>query len=94
MVGEVGIAAIHALGLETGKVERSADNKAEYDMMKEFFVKLFEKSVEKGVEIKIPVDFVTAERQTLEEITADVAEKEAAGTGQETDPNAAAVSGE
>lgn len=89
LVGEIGIAAIHALGLETGKVERSANNKAEYDMMKEFFVKLFEKSVEKGVEIKIPVDFVTAEKQTLEEIQADVAEKEAAGAGQEADPNAA-----
>jgi len=84
-VGELGIAALHALGLETGKVERVADNKAEYDMMKEFFVKLFERSIEKGVEIRIPCDFITAEKQTLEEIVAEEAEKEAAGGGPEAD---------
>jgi hypothetical protein len=39
--------------------------------MKEFFVKLFEKSIEKGCKINLPVDFICAEKRKLEDIIAD-----------------------
>jgi len=64
----MGLAAIHALGFETGKIERSALHKQEYDKLKEFFIRLYEKSIDKGCEIKIPVDFVTAEKDNLQSI--------------------------
>jgi hypothetical protein len=39
--------------------------------MKEFFIRLFEKSIEKGCKIILPVDFICAEKRSLEEIIAD-----------------------
>lgn len=65
-VGEMGLVAIHALGLNPGLVERSAENREEYEKMKEFFLRLYDKSIEKGCEIKIPIDFVTAPKASLE----------------------------
>ena len=62
----MGLVAIHALGLNPGFVERSNNNKEEYEKMKEFFLRLYEKSVTKGCEIKIPVDFITAPKASLE----------------------------
>lgn len=70
-LGELGLAAVHALGLNPGQVERSEQNREEYDKMKEFFVRLYENSIEKGCEIKIPVDFVCAEKANLETIIAN-----------------------
>jgi hypothetical protein len=52
-------------------VERSDKNKQEYDTMKEFFLKLFQKSVEKNCAIKIPVDFVCAPKGNLQDIMAE-----------------------
>lgn len=43
----MGLVAIHALGLNPGFVERSAENREEYEKMKEFFLKLYNKSIEK-----------------------------------------------
>jgi len=63
-VGEVGLAAVYALGLNPGLVERSAKNHDEYEKMKEFFVKLYEKSIEKGCEIKVPVILYAHQKTT------------------------------
>ena len=68
MVGELGIAAIHCLGIYSGKVERSDNSFKEYDKMKEFFVKLFENSVNKECELILPCDFVTAEKASVASI--------------------------
>jgi hypothetical protein len=65
LVGEIGLAAIYALGIDPGMVERSGSNRQEYATMKEFFIKLFERSVEKNCAIKIPVDFVCAPKANL-----------------------------
>ena len=40
-VGEIGLAALHALDLYPGKVERTEDNCADYERIKEFFVALY-----------------------------------------------------
>ena len=63
LVGEIGIAATFALGIEVSRVERfaSADAQiAEYSEVKPFFIRLFEKAAEKNVNLQIPCDFVTA----------------------------------
>mgnify|MGYP002630870068 CR=1 FL=1 len=65
LVGEMGIAAIHALGLYSGLVERTAQNVEEYDKVQEFFIELFKNSVTKGCEIILPIDFVTCEKDSL-----------------------------
>ena len=83
LVGEIGLAATHALGLNPGRVERTSNNKAEYDSMKEFFVKLFERSVEKNCAIKIPVDFICAPKASLEQIVAENSGKGPAGVPAE-----------
>jgi 3-phosphoglycerate kinase len=46
-VGEMGNLALFSLGLSPGKVERTANNVEEYAKLKEFMLKLFEKSIEK-----------------------------------------------
>ena len=70
LVGEMGLAAVYALGLNPGLVERSSKNIDEYEKMKEFFVKLYEKSIEKSCEIKIPFDFICAPKDNLDQIVA------------------------
>lgn len=85
-VGEMGLAAIHALGLNPGRVERSADNKGEYAKMKEFFVRLYEKSVEKGCEIKVPIDFITAPKASLESIIAHAGKADTKPKVEEEEP--------
>ena len=52
-------------------VERSEKNKQEYETMKEFFLKLFQNSVEKNCAIKIPVDFICAPKASLSDIIAE-----------------------
>lgn len=69
-VGEIALAAIYALDLSCGKVERNDCNVDEYDDLKEFMIKLFNRAVEKDCEIVLPMDFVTAEKSSLEEIVA------------------------
>jgi len=48
--------------------------------MKEFFIRLFEKSIEKNCEVKLPVDFQCSEKATLEEIV-KATQLELAGDG-------------
>ena len=69
-VGEMGLAALYALGLNPGLVERSSKCLEEYEKMKEFFLKLYNKSVEKDCEIKIPYDFICAPKDSLDNIIA------------------------
>lgn len=66
LVGEIGLAAISALGIYPGCVERSSSNVEEYETMKEFFIKLFNKSIIKGCQIKLPVDFIISPKVPLE----------------------------
>lgn len=66
----MGLASLHALGLYPGRVERTDRNIAEYERIKEFFVTLFENSVKKGCKIMFPVDFVTGQKDSLENIVA------------------------
>jgi 3-phosphoglycerate kinase len=68
LVGEIGLAAISALGIHPGCVERSTSNVEEYETMKEFFIKLFNKSIIKGCQIKLPVDFIVATKLPLEQL--------------------------
>ena len=79
LVGEIGLAAIAALGFNPGCVERSQDNIAEYEVMKEFFIKLFNKSILKGCQIKLPVDFICAPKAPTEQIVAENASKMKSG---------------
>mmetsp|Transcript_10128 Transcript_10128/g.13752 ORF Transcript_10128/g.13752 Transcript_10128/m.13752 type:complete len:233 (+) Transcript_10128:965-1663(+) len=63
LVGEVGVAAAAALDVQVSRVERfstSDAQKREYQEVKPFFVRLFEKAAELNVAVKIPADFVTA----------------------------------
>lgn len=53
--------------------------------MKEFFVKLFERSVEKNCAIKIPVDFVCAPKANLKDIIAENSGKGPANPVAEAD---------
>jgi len=65
LVGEVGLACLHALEIHPGKVERIDANTDEYETIKEFVTRLFEKSVEKGCELILPLDIITAPRQDI-----------------------------
>jgi len=71
LVGEIGLAAIASLGINPGCVERSTCNVEEYETMKEFFIKLFNKSIIKGCQIKLPVDFICSAKANLDEIIAE-----------------------
>lgn len=82
-VGEMGNLALASLGLTPGKVERTANSAEEYAKLKEFMLRLFEKSIEKECQIILPADFVCAEKLPLEELANKAAstrqlEKEAA----------------
>lgn len=64
-VGELGLAAIHALGVKTGRVERFVKPEhqtREWDEVKEFMIKLFEKAADRGIKIELPVDFACAKK--------------------------------
>jgi len=65
-VGEIGLAAICSLGVNPGLVERTHENIKEYESMKEFFIKLFQKSVESNCKIHLPVDFICAPKKELQ----------------------------
>jgi 3-phosphoglycerate kinase len=63
LVGEVGIAALFALGIKIGRVERrrSADLQfKDYAKLTPFFKRLFEKAIIKGVNLVLPFDVMTA----------------------------------
>ena len=53
--------------------------------MKEFFIKLFEKSVTKGCVINLPVDFIVSAKQPLEDLITENAGK-VKPVGDATDP--------
>lgn len=78
LVGELGLAAIHALDLYAGCVERSEKNHSDYERVKEFMLKLIENAATKKCRLILPVDFVTAKKDTLENITAENANKNSA----------------
>ena len=81
LVGEIGLAALYALDINPGLVERSTQSYKEYETMKEFFLKLFNKSVEKGVKIHLPLDIVCSEKASFDEIMNDAANKAKSGGG-------------
>lgn len=57
LVGEVALAALYALGIPTGKVERSEHNHKDYAKMTEFFNKLVTKAAHLQIPIILPTDF-------------------------------------
>lgn len=81
LVGEIGLASISALGINVSKVERietSAKQIEEYNAVKPFFMKLFEKALERKVKIVPPVDFEIAVRyDAATELARVEAQKEA-----------------
>jgi hypothetical protein len=67
-VGEFGMAAVHALGHFPGKHDRfdkEAHQTAQYDEVKAFIIRLFEKAGDYGVKLCIPVDFQCAKRPNV-----------------------------
>ncbi len=71
LVGEVALSALFALGINPGIVERSEHAREEYEAVREFWVKVFNKAVERDCDLKFPIDFVCAKLETLEEIIQD-----------------------
>lgn len=65
--GEVGLAALYALGFKVGRVERSASNEKDYESVKQFFLAIFEKAAMNKVKIFLPVDFIVSQKVELEE---------------------------
>ena len=64
LVGEVGLAAVYALGMEISRVERCEsldDQKSDYNQVKNFFIKLFERAAERNVNVIPPTDFVVSQ---------------------------------
>jgi hypothetical protein len=69
LVGELGLVALYALGLNPGYTERSqSSNIEEYKILKEFIIKLFERSILKDCQIILPQDVLCCEKKALEEI--------------------------
>ena len=63
LVGEVGLAAVYALGMEVSRIERCdsiEEQRADYKQVSSFFIKLFEKATEKNVQIIPPTDFIVS----------------------------------
>lgn len=58
LLGEVGLAALYALGIKVGRVERTEHSGQEYEMLKEFFFKLFNNAIDKGVKLFFPLDLI------------------------------------
>jgi hypothetical protein len=54
-------------------VERTTDNLKEYESLNEFMLKVLNKAVEKGCQIKIPVDFIISKKEELEDILKEAA---------------------
>lgn len=67
LYGELGLAAIHALGIKVGKVDRQGDNTKDYEQVKEFFLNLFDKIIEKRVKIYFPFDFLVSQKYEIED---------------------------
>jgi hypothetical protein len=67
-VGEFGMAAVHALGHFPGKHDRfdkESHQTSQFDEVKAFIVRLFEKAGDYGVKLCIPVDFQCAKRPNV-----------------------------
>ena len=63
LLGEAGLAAIHALDMDVTRIERFASYEEqikEYEELKPFYQRLFEIAAEKNVLLQLPTDFVTA----------------------------------
>lgn len=63
LCGEVGIAALSALGIKVGRVERRKTAELQlkdYAKLTPFFTRLFEKAAQKGVILILPQDVQTA----------------------------------
>lgn len=60
LYGELGLAALYSLNINVGKVERSNNNKEDYDRIKDFIIKFLEKAAEKRVKVFLPVDFIVS----------------------------------
>lgn len=82
IVGELGLLGLHTIGIYPGQIERSENSIKEYDSLKEFMKKVFEKGVELGCNIQIPVDAYVAESRGLEDIMNEKADGQE-GTAQE-----------
>lgn len=95
LVGEIGVAATAALNIEVSRIERFASAEAqrsEFASVKPFFLRLFEKATEKGVNVQIPSDYVTTPAldlsrgatsghpQTSESQRMDITEEKSAGS--------------
>ena len=61
LVGEIGLAACYALDIEVSRIERFPNidaQRAEFEEVKPFFIRLFQKAAEKGVNLQIPSDYL------------------------------------
>ena len=57
LTGELALLILHILGFPVGKVERTGNNTADYDNLKEFVLQFLQNSVDKGVRLELPTDF-------------------------------------
>jgi len=63
LTGEVGLAAVYALDIQVCRVERFSSYEEqckEYDEVKPFFCRFFDKAIEQNVQLCLPSDFVTS----------------------------------
>lgn len=72
LVGEVGLAALYALGIQVGKVQRTEDNGKDYERIKQFFITFFQKAADKSVKIRLPCDFLCSPKVEFEESPREV----------------------
>ena len=64
----MGLVAIHSLGIETGRLDRYATSglqKHDFDEVKPFMVRLFEKASDHGVRLLLPCDFHCATKPAI-----------------------------
>jgi 3-phosphoglycerate kinase len=65
--GEIGLAAIYALGINVGRVDRNGDNNKDYEQTKEFFIQLFRKAIDKEVKLYFPYEFIVSQKIEIED---------------------------
>jgi len=73
LVGEIGLVALHSLEIYPGKVERDENNLKQYESLKEFMLKVLNKAIDRGCQVKIPIDFICAKKEELDDIIKEVA---------------------
>lgn len=65
--GEIGIAALYALGIKTAKLDKQYDYVKDFELTKDFFIQLFKKMIMRNISANFPIGFIVSPKVEFED---------------------------